>query len=127
MNNPLKDKRVVITRPGAQAAEAGRALAALGGVPIYFPTVRIAPPTDPDPLAEALQVAQTYDWIIFTSANAVRAVGGRLAQRGLTMAALRGPAVAAIGPATARSLAGWGQTATLLPEEQTAAALAEAL
>lgn len=123
----LQNKRIVITRAGAQAAEAGRALAALGGVPIYFPTVRIAPAADPEPLAEALQLAPTYDWIVFTSANAVRAVGGRLAQRGLTMAALRGPALAAIGPATARTLAGWGLTATLLPEEQSAEALAAAL
>ncbi len=123
----LQNRRVVITRAGAQAAEAGRALAALGGVPIYFPTVRIAPAADPAPLSEALQVAQTYDWIVFTSANAVRAVGGRLAQRGLTMAALRGPKLAAIGPATARTLTGWGLTATLLPEEQSAGALAEAL
>lgn len=102
-------------------------MAARGGVPIYVPTIAIAPAADPGPLDDALRHAATFDWIAFTSANAAQAVGERLAQMGLTAAALRGPSLAAIGPATAAALERVGLAATLLPEEAGGAALAAAL
>ncbi len=123
----LRGKRIVITRAAAQAAEAGRALAERGGVPLYFPTIHIAPAADPGLLDDALWNAKAFDWIAFTSANAVRAVGDRLTVLGLTIEALHGPALAAIGPATAAALSGWGLSATVLPDEATGEALAAAL
>ena len=123
----LRGKRIVITRAAAQAAEAGRALAERGGVPIYLPTIEMAPVAEPGPLDDALRNARTFDWIAFTSANAVRAVSERLAQLGLTVAALRGPALAAIGPATEKALSGLGLSATVLPDEAVAEAVAAAL
>ncbi len=125
--NPFAGKRIVITRAAAHAAVAGRALAERGGVPIYLPTIEIAPAADPDPLDDALRNAHTFDWIAFTSANAVRAVGEQLAQLGLTVEALRGPALAAIGPATATALSGLGLSTSVLPDEAVAEALAAAL
>jgi len=68
---PLAGKRIVITRPRAQAATLAEKLSALGAQPILFPTIEIAPMADDAPLQAALRRLAEYHWIVFTSANAV--------------------------------------------------------
>jgi uroporphyrinogen-III synthase len=62
---------IVITRPVRQAAVLAQQVAALGGTPIIFPAIVIAPARDPAPLARALRELDRYDFAVFVSANAV--------------------------------------------------------
>ncbi|MBI5567546.1 MAG: uroporphyrinogen-III synthase [Chloroflexi bacterium] len=122
---PLEGKRILVTRPRAQAAELCDKLTAHGAIPIIFPTIEIAPLTDVSELDRAMRELNTYDWIIFTSVNGVKAFWDRLDLGGLQD--LRGlPShIAAIGPATARALEAHGMTVTLIPDEYVAEAIVE--
>lgn len=123
-NRPLAGKRVVITRPPHQAAPFAERLRALGAEPLIVPLVTIRPPTDPAPLEAALRDLERFDWVIFTSANAVEAVCEKLDELGLT---LKWPPVAVIGPATGKALQGYGLSPALMPATHIAEALFEAL
>jgi uroporphyrinogen III methyltransferase/synthase len=92
---PLARRRVVITRAREQADSLAAQLTALGAAVIELPTIEIRPPADPGPLDRALANLSSYDWLIFTSANGVRAFIDRLSD----LRALRGK-ICAIGPAT---------------------------
>src|SRR5262249_46546891 len=69
---PLFGKRIVVTRDRRQAAELGDPLEALGAEVISVPTIEICEATDPCPLDNAIARLDSYDWLIFTSANGVR-------------------------------------------------------
>ncbi|HXE57527.1 MAG TPA: uroporphyrinogen-III synthase, partial [Gemmatimonadales bacterium] len=120
---PLAGCRVVVTRAPEQARPLVARLEELGAVPLPCPAIRIEPPDDPAPLDEALRRIDRYDWVAFTSANAVRAVGARLAWLGLPRSAL-GPArlaaAAVVGPMqTTAGRAAWARRS---PGERPAAA-----
>ena len=74
-----RPKVVVLARPREQRALVEGALEALGASVIDLPAIEIVPPEDPGPLDEALRELEAYEWVGFTSANAVRAVASRLA------------------------------------------------
>ncbi len=122
MKSTLHGKRILITRPRAQAADLYDKLAALGAIPIVFPTIEIAPLEDTSSLDEAIRKLDQYQWIIFTSVNGVKAFWDRLDVVGAGLA----PALnyAAIGPATARALESHGVTVTLIPDEYVAESIA---
>jgi uroporphyrinogen-III synthase len=105
----------VVTRPRHQSRPLAEALRALGARVIEAPAIGIEPPADFRGLDEALGRLATYDWVVFTSANAVDAFFDRFASihPGRGLPALR---FAAIGPATAESLAERGASADVVPE-----------
>src|ERR1700690_3223717 len=70
---PLTNKRILITRASHQASDLAAQLEALGATPILIPTLEIIPPPTYAPLDAALTCLRTYDWLLFTSANAVEA------------------------------------------------------
>ena len=70
-DRPLFGRRIVVTRSREQAGELVDMLEERGAEAIQAPTIRIAPPEDPDALDRACAEAGAYDWIVFTSANAV--------------------------------------------------------
>ncbi len=114
----LSGKRILVTRPRAQAADLCDKLAALGAEPILFPTIEIAPMDDYSALDQAMTTLDKYQWIIFTSVNGVAAFWHRLTVVGASlMPALK---IAAIGPATAQALAKHGVRAEFIPEEYVA-------
>ena len=115
----LRGKRIVITRPEGEAVRLAQRLEALGAVPVVAPAIEIEF-TDPPELDAALQRIRSYDWVIFTSRNGVTAVYRRTA-------AIEGPKIAAIGPATAQALRAHGVEPDLMPEEYVAEAVLEAL
>jgi uroporphyrinogen-III synthase len=117
--------RVVITRPRDQAGDLAEALEACGFTPIFFPTIRIAPATDPRPLDAALERLSGCDWVVFTSANAVEAVWERLDRLGLAFPAK--VRVAAVGPKTAARLRESGVTADFVPDEYVSEAIVPGL
>ena len=122
---PLRGLSVAVTRPEDDAGELADLLERAGAVPVVIPLTRILPPVDDGPLRRAVANADAYDWIIFTSARAVRAFGavvapelpGRLRAR-----------IAAVGPATAAAVhALTGRAPDVVPERSTGASIVPAL
>ncbi len=124
LRTSLTGKRIVVTRPRAQASALCGKIAALGAEPILFPTIEIAPMDDYAALDNAIRQLRQYHWIIFTSVNGVAAFWNRLDLAGLKDLPGLGK-VAAIGPATAQALASHGMQAHLIPDEYVAEAILE--
>jgi uroporphyrinogen III methyltransferase/synthase len=122
---PLAGARVLITRAADDAAPLRDRLEALGAHVLEPPAIEIAPPEDFAPLDEALRALDRFDWIVFTSRRAVRAVLDRLDALDLSIDPR--PRVAAVGPSTEGLLAEQGIRVDCRPEEATASALAAAL
>jgi uroporphyrinogen III methyltransferase / synthase len=98
---PLAGRRIVVTRRPEQAGALVARFSELGAEVVELPTVAVGPPEDWAPLDEALRQLHRYDWLAFTSANAVDSVSQRFAVLGLDGTAVgRGTAVASVGPAT---------------------------
>jgi uroporphyrinogen-III synthase len=87
------------------------------------PAVEIVPPSEPEPLRRALQEAERFDWVVFTSASGVEAVANQLAEPRRT----RSWRIAVVGEATASAARAWGWSVDLVPPEYTAEALLAAL
>jgi uroporphyrinogen-III synthase len=102
---PLAGRRIVVTRRRSQASALTGLLEARGATVVEVPAIEIAPAPDPSALDAALAGLERYAWIVFTSANTVNAVLGRLTLLGLPpRLGARGPRIAAVGPATAAAL-----------------------
>jgi len=85
--------------------DTGRQLAAeLGATVVEVPLIEVAPPEDAAPLDAALRRLDGYDWVVFTSANAVRSVSERITDLGLAERTLMSRKVASVGPSTAHAL-----------------------
>jgi uroporphyrinogen III methyltransferase / synthase len=124
---PLDGRTIVVTRAAAQAQRFTQLLEAAGARVLEAPAITITPPASWEPLDAALDVLDTFTWVIFTSVNGVAMVDRRLAGRGLAWSALAGRRVAAIGPATADALGEHGIRADLVPHEYRAEGLLERL
>src|SRR5262249_53163651 len=96
---PLFGKRIVVTRAKEQADALAARLRALGADAIEVPTIEIRPAADFGPLDRAIANLQSYDWLIFTSANGVRFFVDRLDRSNADWRALQAR-ICAIGPAT---------------------------
>lgn len=124
---PLFGKRVLVTRPRAQAAVFADALAARGAEGVVAPTIRIGPPEDPRPAERAIDDLASFDWLTFTSQNGVDAFFDRLAALDADARYLGKIKLAAIGSATAARLRAYGLRADLVPDAFVGEALARAL
>ncbi len=124
---PLAGVRVIVTRPRTQAAKMTARLEELGAETIAVPTIAIAPPDDPGPLDAACDRIGTFDWVVFTSVNAVARVAERLAAAGGGMRGLEGPRLCAVGATTAEALAGRGLRVDLVPDAYRAEGVLRAL
>lgn len=104
--DPLAGKRIVLTRTPEQAGILLRALQGSGASVITLPLVEFRDPEDWSPLDAALSRIQSFDWVVFTSQNAVAFLCKRLRQQGLDAASLPlpRPRVAAIGVATGEAV-----------------------
>ena len=116
-SKPLFGRGVVVTRPEPQAAELAALLWAQGARVIHFPTIRIEPPSTWVELDGAIEQIETFDWLIFTSANGVRFFFQRLKSLGRDIRDLKGIRLCTIGPATADALGNLGLPVDLLPDE----------
>lgn len=103
-DKPLGGRTVMITRARAQASEFVAALEANGARVVVCPTIEIVPPESYAPLDEAIENLFGYDWIIFTSVNAVEHFLGRMEAMGKEVGDLDGLRVCAIGEATCERL-----------------------
>ena len=101
---PLAGRRIVVTRRPEQSAGLCVRLAEMGATVVELPLIEVAPPAEMAPLDGALRGLARYDWVAFTSANAVRSVSERMTDLGLGERALTSRKVASVGPATTRAL-----------------------
>jgi uroporphyrinogen III methyltransferase / synthase len=114
---PLFGKRIVVTRAREQASELSVQLSVLGAEVIEFPTIKISPlPVDD----AALSRLSEQDWIIFTSANAVRILLEQLHNLGKDIRALGNAKLASIGPGTSAALEALGLRVDFQPTEYVA-------
>jgi uroporphyrinogen III methyltransferase / synthase len=125
-NRPLFGKGVVVTRAADQAGGFAATLAARGAQVYECPTIEIISPDDSAPLDEAIFGLHYFDWLIFTSANAVLFFFSRLRELGLDSRAIGACRVCAVGPKTAASLAPYGITPDLVPSDYKGEGVVEA-
>lgn len=123
---PLAGRRVLVTRRAAQASDLTRRLREYGASVIEVPMIRIDPPTDLEAPRHALEGFGDYDYVVFTSVNAVAAVKMLADKMGIDITE-PGPVVFAVGPTTASAVAGAGLTAEDLGDDFTADGLVRAL
>ena len=107
----LTGKTIVITRAASQSAELRNRLEDRGARVIECPTIHIVPPKSWKPVDEAIRRLHTYNWLLFTSANAVEQFMDRMGERRPAIP------IAVVGSATAARLAAWGLKPALMPTE----------
>ncbi|HPQ43069.1 MAG TPA: uroporphyrinogen-III C-methyltransferase [Syntrophales bacterium] len=123
---PLFGKGIVITRPEEQAEEFATLLQNEGARVVSFPTIRIVPPEDYDDLDRAIDSIDTYQWIVFTSANGVWYFFDRFRKLRHDIRDLKGIKICTIGPATRDRVEEYHIRVDLVPEEYVSHAVVEA-
>ncbi len=123
----LAGRRVLVTRALNQAGKLSEGLRALGAEPVEVPVLEIRPPADFAPLDAALKQIDRYDWLILTSANAVRAVDGRATELGIALELAARLKVAVVGDATAAAARKIGLHVQFVPETYVAESLVAGL
>ncbi|MEU9602834.1 uroporphyrinogen-III synthase [Streptomyces sp. NPDC048057] len=127
-SKPLFGWKVLVPRTKEQAASLSDQLRSYGAVPHEVPTIAVEPPRTPQQMERAVKglVTGRYEWIAFTSVNAVKAVREKFEEYGLDARAFAGIKVAAVGEQTAKALVDFGVKPDLVPSgEQSAAGLLE--
>ncbi len=114
---PLAGRSVIVTRAREQAGELVGLLIERGAHAIELPAIDIADPPDWGPCDRAIEHLADYDWIVFTSRNAVDRFTARLPGR---LGAFAGK-IAAVGPATASRLLELGAPPGRVPADGHAA------
>lgn len=113
----LWGSKIVVTRARAQASTMVKKIEELGGLAIELPSIEIQKETNLSRLYEAFEHLQDYDWLIFTSVNAVDIFFAELQKNHLDIRSLYGIKICAIGPATRMRLEERGLIVELVPDE----------
>ena len=129
-NRPLYGWRVLVPRAKSQAGPMNARLSQHGAIPQSVPTISLEPPRNPAQMDRAIKgiVEGRYQWILFTSVNAVDAVWSKFEELGLDARSFAGVHLGAVGQKTADALIARGMQPELVPHrtKQNAAGLAEA-
>ncbi|MBV7294545.1 uroporphyrinogen-III synthase [Corynebacterium sp. TAE3-ERU12] len=118
-NRALYSWNVLVPRAKAQAGPMSARLAAHGAIPVEVPTISIEPPRSPAQMERAIKglIDGSYQWVVFTSVNAVHAVWDKLTEFGLDARGFAGIRIAAVGNKTAEAIRELGIVPELLPDE----------
>ncbi|HWW51363.1 MAG TPA: uroporphyrinogen-III synthase [Verrucomicrobiae bacterium] len=129
LNQPLAGKRIVVTRAARQAEDLRRSLEHMGAEVLVMPTVCFLAPDAGGALDSAIGGLLRFDWVLFTSQNAVGFFIERCRQLGLDHESFEGPKprVAAVGPATAQVAAEGGWRVSFVASEHSGEGLAREL
>ena len=125
---PLFGWRVLVPRTKEQAGALSEQLSRFGAVGVEVPTISVEPPRTPQQMERAITglVSGRFQWVVFTSVNAVKAVREKFEEYGLDARAFAGLKVAAVGEQTANALIAFGVRPDLVPSgEQSSAGLLE--
>ncbi|MDT8317577.1 MAG: uroporphyrinogen-III synthase [bacterium] len=120
-------KKVLITRALDQAGEFAALLEKFGFLPLIFPTIEFAPPEDTEKVAKTLRNISSFDWVLLTSANAVRFFIQSLEKVGKPALLLKDIKVCAVGPKTAEAAENFGLIVNLIPDDYRAEGVLHAL
>ena len=118
---PLFGKRILVTRARAQASEFADLLEANGAEVIQFPTIRIQPITID---SKDIPAPDKYDWVIFTSVNAVEIFYERLRENGKDVRVFGANKICAVGPKTVEALNDIGIQPDFVPTHSRGSAIA---
>ncbi|MGB5810499.1 MAG: uroporphyrinogen-III C-methyltransferase [Polyangiales bacterium] len=124
---PLFGKRVLVTREVRQAGSLTQLLRDEGAQPVVVPTIRIDAPADLAPLRDAVRHLDGYDWLLFTSTNAVERFFIELREAALDARAIGAAHVCAIGDKTRVALSACGVIPDVVPEDSRAEGVLAAL
>ncbi|HUG14897.1 MAG TPA: uroporphyrinogen-III synthase [Thermomicrobiales bacterium] len=125
-SKPLAGLRILVTRARSQAAALSDRLVELGASVVELPAIEIVPL----PLAAldtALSRVTEYDWVLFTSTNAVDIVFDRVESLGLELSSLAGVRLATIGSSTADRVNSRGLAVSFVPERAIAESMLDGL
>ena len=125
-HRPLFGKRIVVTRARGQAAKFLQSLSESGAEVLEIPAVRCVTPDDKDSFVDALLALNSYDWLVFTSANGVTTFFDLFFRRFQDLRDIGGAKIAAVGPATAVKLRELHLQVDLMPDEYIGAKIAAA-
>ena len=125
-NKPLFGRRILVTRSREQAGGLRLLLETEAAEVHSLPMLEIRAPERWDEVDRRVRTLDRFDWVIFTSPNAVEYFTGRLRTLELDARALGGVRVAAVGHSTAESLTAFGIVADLIPAEQSQEGLVRA-
>ncbi len=126
-NRPLFGKRVLVTRSRTQSTKLVELLETAGAEPVEVSAIEIRPVEDTGDIDSAVERLDGYNWIVFTSANAVEQFFARLHALGKDSRQFHASAVAAIGTATADALRERGIVADLISRESVSQSLIDDL
>ena len=116
-SRPLYGWKVLVPRTKEQAGAMSDRLRGFGAVPVEVPTIAVEPPRTPTQMERAIKglVTGRFEWIVFTSTNAVRAVREKFEEFGLDARAFAGVKIACVGEATADAVRRFGINPELVP------------
>jgi uroporphyrinogen III methyltransferase / synthase len=121
--------QVLVPRTKEQAGAMSERLRGHGAIPVEVPTISVEPPRSPAQMERAVKglVDGRYQWVVFTSTNAVRAVWEKFREFGLDARAFSGVKLACVGEATAAKVRSFGIEPELVPsgEQSSEGLLAE--
>ncbi|MDT7757835.1 MAG: uroporphyrinogen methyltransferase / synthase [Mycobacterium sp.] len=108
---------VLVPRTKDQAGEMSDRLVSHGALPVEVPTIAVEPPRSPAQMERAVKglVDGRFQWVVFTSTNAVRAVWEKFNEFGLDARAFSGVKIACVGQATADRVRAFGINPELVP------------
>jgi uroporphyrinogen-III synthase len=124
---PLKGVCVLVSRAKKQAGSLSGQLREVGARVLEIPFIEIRKPQSFAPLDAALRSLESYDWLILTSVNGVKALFERVERLKLKPAVLAKLKVTAIGPATKAAIEERGLKVHVTPKEYVAEAVVAAL
>ncbi len=108
---------VLVPRTKDQAGEMSERLTSYGALPVEVPTIAVEPPRSPAQMERAVKglVDGRFQWVVFTSTNAVRAVWEKFGEFGLDARAFSGVKIACVGESTADRVRAFGISPELVP------------
>ncbi len=124
--SPLLSRRILVTRTREQASDLVKLLEEKGALCLECPTIEVTWPEDLTELDNAIKALPSFDWIIFSSTNAVRFFFQRLFHHGRDLRFLGRNALAAVGASTAQALREYYLEPDLVPEDFRAEGLLDA-
>jgi len=119
---PLAGRRILVTRAPFEAGKLTESLRALGAEPVAVPVIGLSEPEDISALIECVRRVGSYDWLIFTSATAVKMFLNFMLAVRVSVLEIKGK-IAAVGPATAETIVKEGFKVDYVPDEYVAESL----
>ncbi|MGD9200514.1 MAG: uroporphyrinogen-III synthase [Chitinispirillia bacterium] len=126
-NRPLDGFRIINTRTRTQASELTGLLTDLGAEVKEMPAIEVIYVDERGNLGKEVKRIDRYDWIVFTSANAVKSFFNILKKLGMNINALNGCKIACIGKGTAKAVNYFSVDVNIISKRAVAESLVERL